>query len=190
MNADDATAPPVVQDLTRFRQPREFRGRSALTVQLWWIVQDTLFRGSPQFMYGFRNALLRLFGAKIGRNVLVRPTARIVYPWKLTIGDNSWIGDFAELYTLGPIEIGRNAVVSQYAYLCTGSHDHRSPSFDITSETIVVEDEAWVAAGAFVFPGVRIGRGSVVSARAVVRRDTEPMGVYAGDPACRVASRA
>lgn len=189
MTVNETTIPVLAQDLSRFRLPPGFRGRSAVVVQLWWIVQSTLFRASPQFMYGFRNALLRMFGARIGRNVLVRPTVRIVYPWKLSIGDNSWIGDFAELYTLGPIEIGRNAVVSQYAYLCTGSHDHRSLALDITAEPIVVEDEAWVAAGAFVFPGVRIGRGSVVSARAVVRRDTEPMGIYLGDPAVRIGSR-
>lgn len=189
MNANEPHQPGVVQDLSRFRQPRDFRGRSALTVQLWWIVQDTLFRGSPQFLYGFRNALLRLFGAKIGRKVLVRPTARIVYPWKLTIGDNSWIGDFAELYTLGPIEIGRNVVVSQHAYLCTGSHDIRSPAFDITAQPIVVEDEAWIAAGAFVFPGVNVARGSVISARAVLRQNSEANGVYAGDPARRIRGR-
>lgn len=179
----------TVQDLSRFRLPAGFRGRSAVTVQLWWIVQGTLFRASPQFMYGFRNGLLRLFGARIGRNVLIRPSARIVYPWKLTIGDNSWVGDYAELYTLGNIVIGRDAVVSQYAYLCTGSHDHRSVSFDITAKEIVVEDEAWVAAGAFVHPGVRIARGSVISARAVLRHNTEPLGVYAGDPAQRIATR-
>ena len=178
-----------IQDLARFRVPRAFRGRSAIVVQLWWVVQATLFRASPQFMYGFRNSLLRLFGARIGRNVLIRPTARIVYPWKLTIGDNSWVGDFAELYTLGTITIGRNAVDSQYAYLCTGSHDHRSAAFEITASEIVVEDEVWVAAGAFVHPGVRVARGSVVSARAVVRHDTEALGVYAGDPARRIAKR-
>lgn len=172
-----------VQDLARFAQPAGFRGRSAFVVQLWWIVQATLFRGSPQFMYGWRRFLLRLFGARIGNRVLVRSTVRVTYPWKLSIGDHSWIGDFAELYTLGPIEIGANAVVSQYAYLCTGSHDFRSLSFDIYQKPIRVEDQAWVAAGVFVHPGVTIGRGSVVGARSVVAADTEPFVIYAGAPA-------
>jgi putative colanic acid biosynthesis acetyltransferase WcaF len=189
MTREGSTRTGVVQDLSSFHLPAGFRGRSAVVVQLWWLVQALLFRTSPQFMYGFRRALLRLFGARIGRNVLVRPTARIVYPWKLSIGDNSWVGDFAELYSLGNIEIGRDAVVSQYAYLCTGSHDHRSPAFDITTQTIVVEDEAWIAAGAFVHPGVRVARGSVIGARAVLRADSEPYGIYAGDPARRISTR-
>lgn len=179
----------VVQDLTKFQTPSGFRGRSAVMVQLWWIVQATLFRASPQFLYGWRRFLLKLFGARIGEGVLVRPTARIVYPWKLTVGDHSWIGDFAEIYCLGPILIGRNAVVSQYAYLCTGSHDIRAIGFDIFAKAITVEDEAWVAAGAFVHPGVTIGRGSVVGARAVVTGNTEPMGIYVGDPAKKVGER-
>jgi putative colanic acid biosynthesis acetyltransferase WcaF len=158
-------------------------------VQLWWLVQDTLFRYSPQFLYGWRNGLLRLFGAEIGRGVLVRPTARVTYPWKLSIGDNSWIGDFAELYTLDRITVGRNAVVSQHAYVCTGSHDIGSPGFDLVLKPIAIEDEAWVAAGVFVFPGVTVGRGSVVGARSILRADTEPYGVYAGAPAVKVGER-
>jgi putative colanic acid biosynthesis acetyltransferase WcaF len=140
-------------------------------------------------MYGWRNWLLRLFGAKIGKGVIVRPSVRTTYPWNLTIGDHSWVGDFAELYTLGPIEIGQNAVVSQYCYLCTGSHDIQRPTFDIFAKPIVVESEAWLAAGVFVHPGVRIARGSVVASRSVVRKDTEEYGVYGGEPLVRLRDR-
>ena len=174
---------PRVQDLSRFVLPDGFRGRSAITTQLWWIVQSTLFACSPQFLYGWRNWLLRLFGARIGENVLVRPSVRITYPWKVSIGDRSWVGDYAELYSLGEIEIGADAVVSQYAYLCTGSHDHRAIGFDIYAKPIRVEDEAWVASGVLVHPGVTIGRGSVVAARSVVLSDTQPFKIYAGSPA-------
>jgi putative colanic acid biosynthesis acetyltransferase WcaF len=173
---------PMVQDLSQFRNPPGFRGRSAVIVQLWWLVQGTLFAWSPQFMYGWRRWLLQLFGADLGKGVLIRPSVRITYPWKLSIGDHSWVGDFAELYTLGPIQIGHNAVVSQHCYLCTGSHDPSSLTFDIFAEQITVEDEAWLAAGVFVHPGVTIGRGSVIAARSVVRRNTEAYGVYAGTP--------
>ena len=124
-----------------------------------------------------------MFGARIGRDVLVRPSVRITYPWKVSIGDRSWIGDYAELYSLGEIEIGSDSVVSQYAYLCTGSHDHRAIGFDIYAKPIRVEDEAWVSAGAFVGPGVTIGQGSVIAARSVVLSDTIPFKIYAGSPA-------
>ena len=129
-----------LQDLSRFRLPRGFRGRSAVVVQLWWIVQAILFRTSPQPLYGFRRGLLRLFGAEVGREVLIRPTARITYPWRVKIGDHAWIGDYATLYSLAAIEIGANAVVSQHAYLCAGTHDYRSPGFDIVAKPIVVAE--------------------------------------------------
>ena len=93
------------QQLNKFKLPENFRGRNAITVQLWWLVQSTLFRASPQFLYGFRRLLLRLFGAKIGRKVIVRPSVKITYPWKVSIGDYSWIGDDVNLYSLGEIEI-------------------------------------------------------------------------------------
>ena len=83
----------TVQDLSRFRLPAGFRGRSALIVQIWWMTQATLFRLSPQFAYGFRRFVLRLFGASIGQYALVRPTVTITYPWKVTIGDRAWVGD-------------------------------------------------------------------------------------------------
>jgi putative colanic acid biosynthesis acetyltransferase WcaF len=177
------TLEPPVQDLSRFRLPADFRGRSAVVVQLWWIVQGTLFACSPQFMYGWRRMLLRLFGAKVGRGVLVRQSVRITYPWKVSLGDRCQVGDFAELYSLGPITIGHDAVVSQYSYLCTGSHDMRSVAFDIYAEPIVVEPEAWVCAGVFVYPGVTVKRGSVVGARSVLKSDTEPYLIYSGFPA-------
>ena len=160
-----------------------------MIVQLWWIVQATLFACSPQFLYGWRVMLLRLFGAKIGKAVIIRPSVRITYPWKLSIGDNSWVGDYAELYNLADIEIGANAVISQYAYLCTGSHDVLSPSFEIWAKPIKIGDKAWVAAGVFVHPGVTVGRGSVIAARSIVRRDTDPYGIYAGNPLAFIKSR-
>lgn len=179
----------AIQDLSAFRLPKDFRGRSGFTVQLWWLVQATLFRWSPQLLYGFRRFLLRLFGADIGAGVIVRPSVTIPYPWKLKIGDHSWIGDDAVLYTFAPISIGRNAVVSQKCYLCAGTHDYQSPSFDIQGFPIVIEDEAWVAADVFVAPGVTIGRGAVVGSRSSVYSDLPPMMVCLGSPARPVRAR-
>jgi len=179
-----------VQDLARFQLPPDFRGRSAVVVQLWWIVRDTLFLCSPQFMYGWRNALLRLFGAKIGKGVMLRPTVRITYPWKLKIGDNVWCGDFVELYTLGEIEIGADVVVSQNSYICAASHDHTVPTFDIYTKRVIIEPEVWVAADVFVGPGVRIGRGAVIGARSTLLSDAPEMMIMAGSPAKVVRPRA
>jgi putative colanic acid biosynthesis acetyltransferase WcaF len=180
---------PQLQDLKSFRLPANFRGRSGLSVQLWWLVQSTLFRASPQVMYGFRRWLLRLFGAQIGKAVIVRPSVRIPYPWKLKIGDYSWIGDDAVLYSFATITIGSNVVISQKSYLCAGTHDYRSPAFDIKAFPIVIEDEAWVAADVFVAPGVTIGRGAVVGSRSSVFSNLPAMMVCVGSPARPVHRR-
>jgi len=181
---------PVVQDLSRFRMPPGFRGRSGWQVQLWWMVQATLFRGSPQFLYGWRRWLLRRFGAKVGQGVIIRPTATFTYPWKISIGDWSWIGDHAVLYSLGEIRIGNHSVVSQRCYLCAGTHDSGDVSFPISGPAIRVGDQCWLACDVFVGPGRSIGDGTVVGARSSVFRDL-PAGVVAmGNPAKPVQARA
>lgn len=171
------------QKLQLFTIPKGFRGRSGLVVQLWWLTESLLFRTSPQVMYGWRRALLRIFGAKIGKGVLIRPSVRITYPWKLSIGDYSWIGDEVVLYSLGEIKIGDNAVISQRSYLCAGSHDYRSKEFAIFSLPIIIEDQAWLATDVFIGPGVTIGKAAVVGARSSVFKSLEGKKVYAGNPA-------
>ena len=172
------------QDLGRFVLPTGFRGRHALVVQLWWLVQASLFRASPQFAYGFRRWLLRCFGTRVGEGVLVRPSARITYPWKVVIGDSSWIGDDVVLYSLGEIHIGRHSVVSQRSYVCAADHDHESPEFPIRARPIHIGDEVWVGTDVFVGPGVRIGDAAVVGARSAVFRDLPGAMVCFGAP-CR-----
>jgi putative colanic acid biosynthesis acetyltransferase WcaF len=180
---------PRFQDLTRFKLPPGMRGRSAVCVQTWWIVQDSLFRWSPQFLYGWRRFLLRLFGAKIGAGVLIRPSAKITYPWKVTVGDYSWIGDDAVLYSWDKIEIGPHSVVSQKSYLCTGYHDPGSVAFDLLAGPISIGQECWVAADVFVGPGVSIGNGAVVGARSTVLHDLPPGMICMGNPAKPVRKR-
>ena len=158
-------------------------------MQLWWLVQSTVFSMSPQFMYGWRRFVLRIFGARIGKNVVIRPTAKITYPWKLTVLDNAWIGDYVELYTLGKIHIGKSAVVSQKSYLCTGSHDYQSRCFDIFQKPIVIEDKAWVATDVYIAPGVTIGRGAVIGARSSVFEDMPAEMICLGSPAKPVKPR-
>jgi putative colanic acid biosynthesis acetyltransferase WcaF len=179
----------MIQDLSKFKLPQNFRGRPAVVVQFWWLVQALFFRTSPQFAYGYRRWLLRRFGAEVGDGVIIRPSVTITYPWKLKIGNYAWIGDNVVLYTLGEISIGAHAVVSQLSYLCAGDHDYGDPEFAIRSRAIKVGDQAWIAADVFVAPGVTIGAGSVIGARSSVFRDMPAGMVCVGCPAKPVKRR-
>lgn len=170
------------QKLNEFQMPSSFRGRSAVIVQLWWLVQSFLFNNSPQFMYGWRRWLLRCFGARVGKGVILRPSCSVTYPWKVSIGDYAWIGDEVVLYSLGEIHIGKNAVVSQRSYICTGSHDYTKPEFDIYQQPIVIEEECWLATDVYVAPGVTIGRGTVVGARSSVFKSLPAGKICMGSP--------
>jgi len=178
-----------MQDLEKFRVPNGFRGKNPLTVQVWWFVQASLFGLSPRFLYGWRRFLLRLFGAQIGKKVLIRPTARITYPWKVKIGDFSWIGDDVCIYSLGEIEIGSNTVVSQKSYLCAGSHEYNKNDFPIFSDAIKIGDGCWLATDVFVGPGITIGDQAVVGARSSVFKNLEGKKIYRGTPAKFIKDR-
>ncbi|MCF6763001.1 putative colanic acid biosynthesis acetyltransferase [Pseudomonas fragi] len=178
-----------MQKLNDFVMPHNFRGKNPLICQLWWIVQSCFFSTSPQFMYKWRVFLLRLFGAKIGQNVIIRPTARITFPWKLSVGDNSWIGDHVEVYNLERITIHSNSVISQRSYLCTGSHDPASRTFRIYAEPIVIEEGAWIATDVFIAPGVTVGRNALVGARSSLFTDAKADYVYVGYPAKPIKMR-
>jgi len=174
-----------IQDLSEFKLPRNFRGRPAIYVQLWWLIQCTIFRLSPQFAYGFRRFLLRLFGASIGKNVLIRPTAKVTYPWKVSIGENTWIGDDAVIYSLGEVTIGSNTCISQLSYICAGDHDYTLRDFPIRSRTVMIGNEVWIAAGVFIAPGVSIGNGTVIGAVSSVFSDMPEKSLCYGSP-CKV----
>ena len=170
-------------NLSRYSQPTDFRGKSKIYVQLWWLVQAILIGLSPQVFYGWRRFWLRMFGASIGKKVLVRPSVKITYPWKVSIGDHSWIGDDVVLYSLGEIEIGSNTVISQKSYLCTGSHDYTKETFDIFAKKITVGNGCWLATDVFVAPGINIGDGVVVGARSSVFKELKSNWIYKGSPA-------
>jgi putative colanic acid biosynthesis acetyltransferase WcaF len=183
------TTPYLIQDLSQFSVPEGFRGRSRMNVQLWWFVQRFLFHNSPQVANGFRRWLLRRFGARVGKNVIIRPSVNITYPWKISIGDYAWIGDAVTLYSLCEIEIGSNAVVSQHSYLCAGDHDYTLAHFPIRGKRIVIEEQAWIASDVFISPGVRIGKGAVIGARSAVFKDMPAGMVCMGHPAKAIKPR-
>lgn len=169
-------------ELKQFNLPKNFRGKSALVVQLWRIVYVVFFRNSPQFMYSWRRFLLRLFGAKIGKKVIIRPSCSITYPWKVEIGDYSWIGDDVVLYSLGEIKIGTNTIISQKSYLCTGSHDFKTIDFKIFAKPIIINNSCWLATDVFIGPGVKIVDEVIIGARSSVYNSISEKGLYMGNP--------
>jgi putative colanic acid biosynthesis acetyltransferase WcaF len=177
------------QNLKKFKVTKGFRGRSKVIVQLWWIVESTLFAMSPQFLYGWRRFLLRMFGAKIGKGVLVRSTAKFTYPWKVTIGDYSWIGEETVLYSLDDIIIGKNVAVAHGAYFNTGLHDYTTEEFTILSKKINIGDECWITNDVYIAPGVTIGKGTVVGARSSVYKDLPENKICMGSPAKIIRAR-
>jgi putative colanic acid biosynthesis acetyltransferase WcaF len=179
----------LMQELNKFKLPKNFRGRHAFVVQLWWLVQFLIFKNSPQLLYGFRRAILRIFGAKIGKKVIIRPSVRITYPWKVSIGDYSWIGDDVVLYSLGEIEIGKNVVISQKSYLCAASHDYLKQDFPIFAKKITIKDMCWLATDVFVAPGITINKGTVVGSRSSVYKDLPANKVCIGNPAKIIRER-
>lgn len=145
-------------------------GRGKLIQALWLFVSGALFVRwwCPARL---RVVILRAFGATIGEDVLIRHRVRIHWPWKLSVGDATWIGEGAWLLNLEPITIGSNVCISQDALLCTGSHDRRSETFEFDNAPILVEDSAWIAARATILRGVSIGAGATVGAGALVNRN-------------------
>lgn len=169
-------------DLRQYHQGGYVRGRSGWSILLWWLVQAIVFPLAPHSLHEPRRAVLRLFGAKIGRGVIIRPTARFTYPWRVEIGDYSWVGDDVVFYSLDWIRVGDHCVISQKSYLCTGSHDVQDPAFQLVTAPITVGNGAWIATDCFVAPGVDIGANAVVGARSSVFKSMPAGQVCWGSP--------
>jgi putative colanic acid biosynthesis acetyltransferase WcaF len=146
------------------------KGRNTGWQALWFATQNLVFK-AWWFPRRWRPALLRLFGATVGTNVTIRHNVRVLWPWKLSVGNDTWIGEGSWLLNLEPIRLGSDVCVSQDAFLCTGSHRHDSPDFRYDNAPITVEDGAWIAADALVLRGVTVGQGGFVGARAIVAHD-------------------
>lgn len=169
-------------DLRHYDQSGFDRGRPNVVILLWWFVQAIAFPLSLHNADRFRCSLLRIFGAKIGENVKIRPTVRVTYPWKIEIGDSSWIGDDVVLYSVDHIIIGRQCVISQKSYLCTGSHDLQDPAFGLITASIEINPGVWIATDCFVAPGVVIGANAVIGARSTVFKSLPAAQVCWGNP--------
>jgi putative colanic acid biosynthesis acetyltransferase WcaF len=181
--------PEGTVDLSTFSAKSYDRGASAVKEFAWLVVQKLFFEFPPFPLYGIRRSLLRLFGAKVGRGVVIKPGVRITFPWKLELGNNVWLGEDCWLLNAGRITIGDNVCISQRAMLVAGGHDHSSPTFDVFTSPIVVERGAWICAGAWVGPGVTVRTHAILGIGSVATKTLEPYGIYRGVPAVKVRTR-
>lgn len=176
----------VERDLARFTGVGYDKGRDILAQAL-WVAASTLLVERIWCSSSLRALILRWFGAKIGKGVLIRQHVLIHWPWKLIIANHVWIGVEAWLLNLESITIGSNVCISQVVFLGTGSHDRRSPTFEFDNGPVVIENRAWIAARATILLGVTIGAGALVGATALVTKSIES-GTHALVPRARVSS--
>jgi putative colanic acid biosynthesis acetyltransferase WcaF len=157
---------------------------------LWNVVWIILFRPSPRgILYGWRRFLLRLFGAELGKGVIILPSCKIWQPWKLRMGNYSCLSENVDCYSVDFITIGEQVVISQGTFLCCASHDITSATMELTTKPIIIESQVWIAARAFIGPGVRVEEGAVVAACSVVTKNVSAWSVVAGNPARQVNFR-
>jgi putative colanic acid biosynthesis acetyltransferase WcaF len=165
------------------------RGRSTVVESMWYAVKCVFFLTAWPYPSRFKCFVLRLFGARIGRGVVIKPRVNILFPWKLAIGDFSWIGEEVWILNFEPVTIGAQCCLSQRAYLCAGNHDYREPDFRYRNRPITVGDGAWIGAQVFVAPGIEIGFESVITAGSVVTSDQPAEKVCGGNPCVPLKDR-
>jgi len=161
----------------------DFSRGASRAVEAGWFVLSGLLVESWLPGSGWRQALLRLFGAKIGFGVVIKPRVRVKFPWRLEVGDNVWIGERVWIDNLDRVTIGSNACISQGVYLCTGSHDWSKQSFDLITKPIVIGEGAWIAAHSVVAPGATLGDASVLTIGSVAIGELASWTIYSGVPA-------
>ena len=165
------------------------RGRPRWIEACWYICKCLLFLTPWPVPCTIKRAVLRAFGARIGKGVIIKPRVNIHFPWKLTVGDHVWIGEEVFILNFEPVVIGDHCCVSQRVFLCTGNHDYRKPAMPYRNQRITIEDGAWIGAQAFVSPGVTIGSEAVIAAGSVVTRAQHSAMVCAGNPCVPVRKR-
>ncbi len=164
-------------------------GRSAF-VRMLWLLTSSLFVQCNWHPVSFlRVLLLRLFGAKIGKGVMIKPGVQVKYPWLLTVGNYTWIGEHVWIDNLTKVEIGNHVCISQGAYLLTGNHDYKKTTFDLMVKGIVLEDGVWIGAKGIVCPGIRCCSHSVLAAGSVATKDLSAYMIYSGNPAMPLKER-
>jgi putative colanic acid biosynthesis acetyltransferase WcaF len=176
-------------DLNSYNNAPYRPGGSVVKRVLWHYINALVFKTSLFPVYGLKVALLRLFGAKIGQLVEVKPCVNIKYPWLLTIGNEVWIGECVWIDNLVMVTIGNNVCISQGAMILTGSHNYKKTSFNLITGSVVLEDGVWIGAKAIVNQGLTIASHAVLTSGSVATKNLEPYSVYQGNPAVKIRDR-
>lgn len=150
---------------------------------LWYFVGSPLVESHLIPISIIKVWTLRIFGAKIGQGVRIKPRVKVKFPWRLTVGDYVWLGEEAWIDNLAPVTIESHVCISQRVYLCTGNHDWNHPDFKLIPASIHIQESSWIAANSAIGPGVIVGKGAVLTLGGVTGRSLEPMTIYAGNPA-------
>ena len=186
LRESNTTAAPaarvIAMRLDLFENPDFERGRSRV-IELLWLIVQALVVESWLPVASLKIQALRLFGAKVGRGVVIKPYVRVKFPWKLEIGDYSWIGEEVWIDNLATVRIGDHCCLSQGAYLCTGSHNWSSERFDLITRPIMIDDQAWLCSRSSIGPGVHVGQGAVLTIGSTATSDLAPWWIYTGNPA-------
>lgn len=176
-------------DLSTYNNSWYSPGASMLKMAMWYVINSAVFKNSL-FPFGkLKLILLKLFGARIGKGVVVKPCVNIKYPWNLSIGDYVWVGENVWIDNLTKVTIGSNVCISQGAMLLCGNHDYKSKSFDLIVREITLEDGVWVGAKSTVCPGVTMHTHSVLSVGSIASHDLEAYAIYQGNPAKKIRDR-
>ncbi len=176
-------------DLAKYNNSWYNTGAGVIKRTLWYFTNSLFFINSLNPSSGIKIILLRMFGAKIGRGVVIKPGVNIKYPWKLQVGDYSWIGERTWIDNLDNITIGANCCISQGALLLCGNHDYSKTTFDLITKPITLEDGVWIGAQSIVTGGVVCKSHSVLAAGSLASKDMEEYSVYRGNPAVRIKER-
>jgi len=176
-------------DLSSYNNYPYHPGGNAFKRILWHYTNIVFFKSGLFPFYGLKVFLLRLFGAKIGKKVEFKPNVNIKYPWFLNIGDEVWIGENVWIDCLVMVTLGANVCLSQGATILTGSHNYKKRSFDLITQSVVLEDGAWIGAGAMVNLGVTVGSHAVLTSGSVATKNLDAYGIYQGNPAVKVRDR-
>jgi putative colanic acid biosynthesis acetyltransferase WcaF len=176
-------------DLSSYNNHPYHPGGSALKRILWYYFNAVFFKTSIIPSSGFKVFFLKLFGARIGKNVTIKPCVNIKYPWNLHIGDESWIGENVWIDSLVLVNIGAHVCLSQGAILLTGSHNYKKISFDLITKGIILEDGVWICAGAMVTPGITAASHAVLASGSIATKNLEAYSIYQGNPAVKIRER-